>query len=144
MITIRTANPNDDKCLCALFRQLGYALTREEVGEKLNGVGSYGHLLVAESAGTLHGAIAFHFITPFHDAGQWCVISALVIDEATRGAGIGRQLLLETERYALEAGCSRIELACNEKRINAHYFYEKNGFREVRKRFIKRLSGAAG
>lgn len=94
---------------------------------KLNGVGSYGHLLVAESAGTLHGAIAFHFITPFHDAGQWCVISALVIDEATRGAGIGRQLLLETERYALEAGCSRIELACNEKGLTPTISTKKMG-----------------
>lgn len=60
-----------------------------------------------ESAETLHGAITFHFITSFYDAGHWCVISTLVIDKATRGAGIGRQLLLETERYAIYAGWNR-------------------------------------
>ena len=76
---------------------------------------------------------------PLHENGAWGVISALVVDELYRGAKIGERLLLEAEHFAESRGCTQIELSSSERREQAHKFYQKNGYQEVRKRFVKRL-----
>ncbi|ABU77178.1 hypothetical protein ESA_01924 [Cronobacter sakazakii ATCC BAA-894] len=35
-------------------------------------------------------------------------------------------------------GCTQIELSSSESRVRAHHFYDAQGYREVRKRFVKR------
>lgn len=80
-----------------------------------------------------------NFITPIHENGLWALISALVIAESSRGAGIGRKLLIASEQIALDKGCSQIELSSSERRTRAHKFYENNGYKEVRKRLVKLL-----
>ncbi|HCH38904.1 MAG TPA: hypothetical protein DE191_05160 [Enterobacter sp.] len=40
----------------------------------------------------------------------------------------------------MEKGCTQIELSGSERRVRAHNFYENNGDKEVRKRFVKRLA----
>ena len=45
----------------------------------------------------------------------------------------------EAETFARSIGCSHIELSSGEARVRAHAFYERAGFSEVRKRFVKRL-----
>ncbi len=49
------------------------------------------------------------------------IISALVIEESSRGSGIGQQLLRAAERLARDKQCAQIELSSSEKeseRIN--------------------------
>ncbi|WP_256922703.1 GNAT family N-acetyltransferase, partial [Klebsiella pneumoniae] len=77
---------------------------------------------------------------PVHENRLWALISALVIEESSRGSGIGQQLLHAAERLARDKQCAHIELSSSEKRIRAHQFYENNGYKEVRKRFVKHLS----
>ncbi|MDU7187673.1 MAG: GNAT family N-acetyltransferase, partial [Klebsiella sp.] len=48
-------------------------------------------------------------------------------------------LLAEAERIAAASGCSQIELSSSERREQAHKFYQNNGYKEVRKRFLKSL-----
>ncbi|HEX7688855.1 MAG TPA: GNAT family N-acetyltransferase [Burkholderiaceae bacterium] len=48
-------------------------------------------------------------------------------------------MLAAAEDRARAAGCSHVELSSNERRTRAHAFYEREGFAEVRRRFVKRF-----
>lgn len=55
-------------------------------------------------------------------------VSALVVDEACRGSGVGRALLAAAEDWAREQGLSLVRIRTNTKRERAHRFYEKSGY----------------
>lgn len=95
-------------------------------------------VLVAETAGKPCGAIVLHVIQPLHETGQWGHISALIVDETLRGAGTGARLPEAAHHEARAQGCTQIELSSSESRVRAHRFYDAQGYREVRKRFVKR------
>lgn len=136
---IRQAELNDVPSLKTLFVQLGYQTQEEKLKRHLTELDSNMTVLVAESEGNVRGVIVVNVITPIHENGLWALISALVIDESARGAGLGQQLLMAAEHIAVEQSCSQIELSSSVKRVRAHKFYEDNGYQEVRKRFIKLL-----
>lgn len=136
---IRAAAPADAEVLAGLFGQLGYPSTAGEVRGRLLERGDAARTLVAEAGGRLCGVIVVNLVAPLHVAGRWALVSALVIDEAARGGGIGAALLDEAERTAREQGCVRMELSSSESRTRAHAFYRRQGFGEVRKRFVKPL-----
>ncbi|SEL92917.1 N-acetylglutamate synthase, GNAT family [Roseateles sp. YR242] len=126
----------------ALFSQLGYPVIENTL---MNRVQASAHdqtasLLVAEDNGRVVGVVAMHTLTPWHEATRWAVISALVVDESVRGNGAGAMLLASAERVAGTKGCSHVELSSNEARLRAHSFYERAGYSEVRKRFVKRFA----
>lgn len=61
------------------------------------------------------------------------------MDDAQRSGGIGAALLLAAEAFAREQGCAQLELSSNVARTRAHRFYERQGYREKRMRFVKML-----
>ncbi|MGX4641279.1 GNAT family N-acetyltransferase [Massilia sp. SYSU DXS3249] len=141
---VRAARPDDASAIAGLFVQLGYPNANEDVAARLAERGdSMARVLVAEAGERVVGVVVVNLIAPLHVAGRWAMVSALVTDEAARGGGIGAALLGEAERYAREQGCSRMELSSSEHRTRAHALYERQGFDEVRKRFVKQL-GAPG
>lgn len=137
MTMIRMAKESDTSSLCDLFLQLGYKTHHEKIKTMLREENKERCIVIAEIEKKVCGVIVINFIHPIHEEGKWCVISALIIDEYHRGKGIGHQLLAKAERIAINAGCTQIELASNERRIQAHKFYQNNGYSEVRKRFLK-------
>ncbi|WP_336854751.1 GNAT family N-acetyltransferase [Pseudescherichia vulneris] len=139
MISIRTAEAEDAPALACLFLQLGYATDVQTLRTQIQDGDNHRYILVAESAGRISGVIVVSIIMPLHENGAWGVISALVVDELYRGAKIGKRLLLEAEHFAESRGCTQIELSSSERREQAHKFYQKNGYQEVRKRFVKKL-----
>lgn len=140
MILIRAAELKDIPSLKKLFLQLGYQTDSESLKRHINETHTDLSILVAELEKEVCGVIVVNFITPVHENGLWALISALVINESSRGAGIGQKLLIAAERIALDKRCSQIELSSSERRVRAHKFYESNGYQEVRKRFIKILA----
>ncbi|HBR2091816.1 GNAT family N-acetyltransferase [Klebsiella quasipneumoniae] len=120
--------------------QLGYQTDPENLKRHINDANISFTMLVAEAEQQVCGVIVVNFITPVHENGLWALISALVINESARGTGIGQKLLIAAEQHALDKGCTQIELSSSEKRVRAHNFYENNGYKEVRKRFVKRLA----
>lgn len=140
MTLIRTAALNDIPSLHTLFMQLGYQTDPENLKRHINDAKPSFTMLVAEAEQQVCGVIVANFITPVHENGLWALISALVINESARGTGIGQKLLIAAEQHALDKGCTQIELSSSEKRVRAHNFYENNGYKEIRKRFVKRLA----
>ncbi|MDY0890187.1 GNAT family N-acetyltransferase [Kosakonia sp. CFBP8986] len=140
MISIRAAELKDIPSLKRLFLQLGYETEHAILEQCLRDQHDTLCTLVAESEKEVCGVIVINFIMPVHENNLWALISALVIDESLRGQGVGQQLLIASERIAAIKRCSQIELSSNETRVKAHKFYENNGYKEVRKRFVKLLT----
>jgi predicted N-acetyltransferase YhbS len=140
MISIRAAELEDIPSLKRLFLQLGYETEHAILEQRLHDQHDTLCTLVAESEKEVCGVIVINFIMPVHENNLWALISALVVDESSRGQGVGQQLLIASERIAAIKRCSQIELSSNETRVKAHKFYENNGYKEVRKRFVKLLS----
>lgn len=141
---MRRARPDDVAALSDLFGQLGYSASADEVGARLapRGAGGNAVCLVAEREGVVAGVLDLHLLEPLHVAGRWALIASLVVRETRRGTGVGARLLAAAEQLAWEAGCGHVELSSSEKRIRAHAFYEREGYEEVRKRFVKRRPAA--
>ncbi|MEI6886652.1 MAG: GNAT family N-acetyltransferase [bacterium] len=63
--------------------------------------------------------------------GNVASIEEFVVDKDLRGKGIGKKLLDYITTIAKENNCYSIELHSNMKRLDAHRFYENNGFEKV-------------
>ncbi len=121
MVFIRAAEAKDIPSLQTLFLQLGYQTETAILAQRITAPQSMMSALVAETENAVCGVIVINFILPVHENRLWALISALVIEESSRGSGIGQQLLRAAERLARDKQCAQIELSSSEKeseRIN--------------------------
>ena len=63
------------------------------------------------------------------------IIWGLVVDKDYRHSGIGRCLMQQIEQWAFLAGCKNVLLTSNIKRKEAHLFYEKIGYTNIKQSF---------
>ena len=86
-------------------------------------------LLLAERDGAALGTLTL-FVLPL--LGHHCAPEAVVEDVAVtadaQGMGIGRALLHHSMALARNAGCYKLALSSNLKRVDAHAFYDHLGF----------------
>lgn len=138
---LRPPEKQDVFRLIELFNQLGYPSDADALLARLESRmhADYCQLFVAEVEGTIAGVIVLNLIQPLHEPGKWGMISALVVDQALRSGGVGAALLEHAERHAKYVGCTHVELSSNESRTRAHQFYQRQGYAEVRKRFVKKF-----
>jgi ribosomal protein S18 acetylase RimI-like enzyme len=66
-------------------------------------------------------------------------ITALAVDPAAHGLGIGRRLVEEGERLCREAGFARIEVTSGATHVPAYDFYRHLGYADHGLRFAKTL-----
>jgi ribosomal protein S18 acetylase RimI-like enzyme len=64
-------------------------------------------------------------------------INQIIVDANFRGKGIGKQLILEAEKNALEEGIKTIDLFVSEINSGAFDLYDKLGF-ETERRYMKK------
>ena len=140
-MTIREAASADVERIAALFGQLGYPNDAAQLAWRLAAVpaGDTMRVLVAQEGDTVAGVAVVHVMAPLHVPDRWALLSALVVDDGQRSGGIGAALLLAAEAFAREQGCAQLELSSNVVRTRAHRFYERQGYREKRMRFVKML-----
>jgi GNAT superfamily N-acetyltransferase len=69
------------------------------------------------------------------------VVQSLVVDDAVRGAGIGRLLMEQVEYVARSKNCDAVALSCRQERNDARAFYKRIGYEvnSTSKVFLKRL-----
>ena|SRR5579862_8995367 len=90
---------------------------------------TYGLAWVAQDADRLVGYLLAAFVFSFEYGGRMAEVDELFVEEASRGRGIGRQLL-ETARHALEQeGCAALQLQVADDNRRAQKFYSSFGFR---------------
>jgi GNAT superfamily N-acetyltransferase len=95
-------------------------------------------VLVAENVngvviGWIHGAQQLLL-----ESGSRCEILGLVVDEAARRGGIGRQLVESAEQWALGRGLNEVSVRSAVSRAESHPFYQQLGYQQVKSQHVYR------
>lgn len=129
-MSIRPATAADVHSISALLHQLGYTVAESKLSWFLRERADY-HMRVHEQDGKVVGFISWYVSPYLLTDWERRHIEALVVDEAYRSQGIGKQLVQSVE-YAVDKQCV-IELltSTHRERSGTHAFYKHLGFGEA-------------
>lgn len=134
-LVIRQAAEDDLPAVLALYAQPGLDDGNVMSIEKARSVfaqfalyPSY-RLFVAWDQAELVGSYALLVMHNLaHQGAPSAIVEDVVVEIERRGQGIGRQLMAHAMSEAARAGCYKLALSSNQKRVAAHAFYEGLGF----------------
>lgn len=133
-LSIRHATVDDLPRLLALYRQLGSdqsRLSHETLEEIFHRIQTYPNhrIYVTELDRRVVGALTLMIMDA---AGHRClpvaIVEDVVVEQTSRGQGIGALMMAFVMERAREAGCYKLMLSSNLERESAHRFYESLGF----------------
>ena len=135
-LTLREATADDLPAVLALYAQPGLddgeVLSPEQARELFAQFARYPsyRLFVACAAdGRVLGSYALLVMHNLAHRGTPSAIAEdVVVDQACRGQGIGRQMMEHARAQARAAGAYKLALSSNQKRTRAHAFYDALGF----------------
>ncbi|MBD2299630.1 GNAT family N-acetyltransferase [Nostoc sp. FACHB-87] len=142
-VTIKQANIKDAERITILGEQLGYSLTNQQVEQRLNKIKNDAEHIVYVATlaneyviGWAHAHICDLLIMP-----KQVILLGLVVDKDYRHHGIGRYLMQYIEQWAVLKECDGVILRSNIIRKEAHLFYEKIGYTNIKQSlaFYKQL-----
>jgi predicted N-acetyltransferase YhbS len=141
IVVVRSARVEDVDQLARLFDELGHPQTEDALARALEAAlaDPRADVLVADDGGAVVGAATYFLVPVVHDSRPWCRITALIVNEAHRGHGIGQRLVEAAEAAARDAACSRIEATSARHRSGAHRFYDGLGYGQTSAHFLKGL-----
>lgn len=133
-LEIRECQLSDANALAHLSAQLGYAVPADEMQRRLTHISNDPKhaVLVAclesgEVVGWIDVGIVFHL-----QSGAYCEIGGLVVSDAVRGKGIGRELVVAAEQWATARGLKKVLVRSNAIRADAHRFYLRENYTMVK------------
>jgi len=148
-ISIRPATPNDVPTVAFLIRALSQyeklehevTMTEDRLRATMFGRRPYAEALHAEDDGKPVGfALFFHNYSTFL-AQPGLYLEDLYVPESHRGKGIGKSLLVQLAKIAVERNCGRLEWAVLDWNVDAIGFYEKLGAKPNSEWTVYRLTG---
>jgi len=93
-------------------------------------------LLVAELDGERVGTIQLTFVPGINRRGMWRgLIEGVHISAAHRGKGLGGEMIGWAMEQCRARGCGMAQLTSNKKRLDAHRFYERLGWKKSHEGF---------
>ncbi|MGA2124286.1 MAG: GNAT family N-acetyltransferase [Acidimicrobiales bacterium] len=99
-----------------------------------------GDVLVATYRGEVVGVCQVMVFPHFQHTGGWCCeLESVHVRADYRSRGVGTQLLEAAEALARREGCYRMQLTSRNVRLDAHRFYERQGFEATSQGFKKLL-----
>lgn len=133
-MNIKPISREDLPALSRLYEELMGIPTDEtrmnDVFEAAEALGNY-HVLGAFHEGKLAGSVmGIVCLDLVGSCKPFMVIENVIVSDHIRRQGIGKKLMAEIEKIAVDRGCAYIILVSGEKRKEAHVFYEKLGYRE--------------
>jgi GNAT superfamily N-acetyltransferase len=140
-LRVRPVEPGDGDAVAGLLGVLGYPTSPAEARarmarlERVEGA----RVLVAELGGAVVGLIALCLTHLIERERPSCRITALGVQPHARRSGVATALLGAAEAEARRLGCFRVEVTCRPERREAHRLYERRGFSEQPRRFVKEL-----
>ena len=144
-VSVRLARISDASAVASLTGQLGYDVESAALAGRLSKLLERPdqHVVIAElegqPVGWVHAAIWEDI-----ESEPFVVIGGLVVDRNHRGQGVGRVLMQQAEKWALEQGCSIVRVWSSSVRVDAHRFYQRLGYRHIKTQhsFAKSLNPA--
>jgi ribosomal protein S18 acetylase RimI-like enzyme len=147
MLEIRPFTQDDIPQLVLLFQEMQrhYGVPvppADEIGASLEVLPTGAEILVAEAA-VIMGFLAFSPVFPGPGLRPGLFMKELFVSERARGRGVGKTLLRELARIALERGCARIDWTADAGNERLMRFYTELGGQAQEKRVFFRLSADA-
>jgi ribosomal protein S18 acetylase RimI-like enzyme len=160
---IRQANQQDVDALCDLYYEF-HEFHVWGVPDRLRSLGARGGqdwtrlrqaldqifqdenaaIFVAEASGEVVGLVEVYLrqddeTNPLIHAYRYGHVQSLVVQEAYRRSGIGKQLLEGAQHWASGKGATEVRLEVWEFEANPLKFYERAGYRTLKRTLIKGL-----
>jgi len=137
-MNIRLATADDAQDVTSLLVELGSSVEPGDVRRRLAGLqaSAFDRVFLADVGGRIVGLLGLH-VAPLLHRDALARITAFIVTEEYRGRGIGTHLLREAERWAVEQGCTQVELNSGDHHAPAHAFYQRRGYRLDDRRFVK-------
>lgn len=141
-MTLRAARIDDAAEIARLAGELGYQAPVEVMRERLEMLMRHpDHFIrVAQDGDALRGWIAAERRRTL-ESGERVEIVGLVVDAASRGGGVGRQLVADAEQWARSLGFASMAVRSNIARDASHPFYQRLGYvcRKTQHYYIKQF-----
>jgi GNAT superfamily N-acetyltransferase len=143
-VIIRGAQVTDLEHVRTLTAQLGYQVDSATLLPRLSHALSSGdqEVFVAEMDGRVVGWVHVA-VWQFMESGRVGMIAGLVVERSQRRHGVGRLLMGRAENWIAAQGCSIVRLWSSAGRVEAHRFYERLGYQNIKTQysFGKSLDG---
>lgn len=97
------------------------------------------HYYVAEYQDKIVAFMGINIQYPLHHCGKIAEIQELIVNYQYRNLKIGNALINTAKTIAQENNCDTLELSSRFKRIDAHRFYEREGFQKTHFKFLLRF-----
>ncbi len=98
------------------------------------------HYYVAEAKSKVVGFISINFQYPLHHCNRIAEIQELIVNKEHRNLKIGSALIDGAKKIAQENNCDTLELTSRFKRLDAHRFYEREGFQKTHFKFLMKFT----
>ena len=134
---IREATSNDCASITILTKQLGYALSENDLRQNLESICRNNDeiVFVMTDEGNVIGWIhVFHAIRL--ESGSFAELGGLIVEEHYRGKGVGQLLLEKAKIWCRQRGIPKLKLRSNVTRKDAHRFYFRLGFKETKEQKV--------
>lgn len=134
---IRIARLSDAQQIAKLCLQLGYSNSSQEIENRLNAIDPDRTQSIWVAASNKNDIVGWvHALKVIYlESSPFIEIGGLVVDQDQRGKGIGKALIQTVEHWAKTIGLLEIRLRSNIIRKEAHEFYEKTGFKNVKTQY---------
>jgi predicted N-acetyltransferase YhbS len=130
-LTIRPIELSDASAACALIQQLGYERPFDDVADWIESLAKGAQsqaAFVAEVANHVIGWIEISIQNRLQSA-PYALIGGLVVKEGFRNQRIGQRLCEHAEAWSWTTGVAIVRVTSRNTRLDAHRFYENNGYR---------------
>lgn len=137
---VRDARPADLPALVKLIHELGHPIDEKAVRRNFALLRKSDETpLVATLGKTVVGLCGVHRMVAIHRDAPVGRINVLVVTKNVQGRGIGKMLVDAAEALLRGHGCKMVEVTSNERRGDAHAFYEHLGYERTSARFMKKF-----
>ncbi len=140
-ISIRPFAEGDLLAVASLVTALGYPTTSHQMRVRMDRIAGHPDhaTFVAVADGRVVG-LTGAYVTPSYEHDEPTGrLTAVVVSEAARGLGIGRRLIAAAEDWVRERGARVMMLNSHNRREGAHAFYQRLGYGETGKRFVREI-----
>ncbi|HUZ93364.1 MAG TPA: GNAT family N-acetyltransferase [Edaphobacter sp.] len=136
-LIVRPVLLEDAEAISKLSAQLGYEASSEAIAQCIGQtfcrtdhaafVACLKSMEDTEIVGWIEATLMQELQSP-----SFALITGLIVSEAHRGLGIGKQLCAEVESWGREQGVSKIRVTSRISRERAHRFYLREGFKRIK------------